>query len=110
MDATIPTVVSATYDKWCITSFAAVGDGCVGLNDSALQPVALTIQMQKYRVRPDGLSERSPSPTDTRLLTIGDLYASLGANPTDPVWQQIGAAMASLTAAVAAYAAARGEL
>ena len=104
INATESTVLDATYDKWAISEFRTYGDALSGYGESAVQPVRVFVRMIKYRVRDDGIPERSPILSDSRSFDIPDLYAAL---ESDPLLAQ---AMQSLTTAVAAHASQLGVL
>jgi hypothetical protein len=125
MPASSPTSVQAIYDRWTIVEFRTLGDGCVDLGQARPiryadydqetgdpigdpiehdPPIRVVVRLVKYRVRPDGASERSPHPGDVRQIQIDDLYAEAA---TD---QGLAEALGALTAAVAGRAAAQGAL
>lgn len=104
LESTEPTTLIATYDRWAIASLNQIGDGCADAGQASAAPVALTVTLVKYRVRDDGISERSPLPSDRRALSVSDLYA-LAATDAD-----VAAALAALIAAVAKIATMQGVL
>jgi hypothetical protein len=88
--ATQPTVLEGTYDLWAIAGLTVSG--------------ALNATLTKYRVRPDGIAERSPHPADTIALGHPDLQALAAERP------DVAAAVDALTDALMAYAAEQGKL
>lgn len=104
IDATSPTVVQATFDKWAIAELRQTGDGLAAFGDPSAPPIVLYARLVKYRVRDDGVSERSPFPADSRDVTIPDLY-DLAAKDID-----VASALAELVSVVAKVAGQKGLL
>lgn len=102
--ATTPTAVSATFDQWAICSIAQAGDGLATFGAAAAGTVSMTVKLVKYRVRPDGVAERSPLPSDIATVTILDLYAKAASDQT------VATGLAAFTAAVVEQGKALGVL
>lgn len=105
ISATNPSSVSATYNLWAISMFQVQGDGLVRIGQTdAPPPVAATATLVKYRIREDGLAERSPLVSDRLDLSIPDLYALAATDST------IGAALTSIVTGVTHFASGQGLL
>jgi hypothetical protein len=102
--ATQPTILEGTYDLWAIAGLTVSGHGLAPDGGSAPAPIALNATLTKYRVRPDGIAERSPHPADTIALGHPDLQALATDRP------DVATAVAALTDALMAYAAEQGKL
>lgn len=107
IDATDPTVVSATYNLWAVASLQIAGDGCVAFGQTDVQPVSVSATLVKARVLSDGKTwERSPLPSDIVRLQIPDAYAFIATGT--PQAQAIEAALQAVETAVNAYGAQQG--
>lgn len=104
IDATSPTTIQASFDKWAIAEFKQTGDGLAAFGDPSAPPIVLYARLVKYRVRDDGVSERSPFPADTRDVTIPDLYDLASKDP------DAAAALQALVGMVAKVAGQKGLL
>jgi hypothetical protein len=102
--ATKPTRIDATYDLWAIAGLTVSGHGLAPYEGLTPAPIAFNATLTKYRIRPDGIAERSPHPADTIAVGHPDLMA-LGADRPD-----VAAAVAALTDALMTYAAEQGKL
>lgn len=103
IDATEPTVISASYDKWAF-SFYTSGFPCAAPGGSVADTVSAHATLVKFRIRDDGVYERSPLPADIREVHIEDIYATAATKPS------VAAALAALLVAVAEIAADQGAL
>jgi hypothetical protein len=104
LEATDPGTLSATYDLWAFT-FATYGLGLALPGEPApADTINARADLVKYRVRPDGVAEMSPLPSDRATITVPDLYALAATNAT------VAAAMAALIAAVGEIATMQGKL
>lgn len=104
IEATTPTAVSATFDAWAICSIVQSGDGLAPFGASAAGVVSMTVKLVKYRVRPDGVAERSPLPGDIATVTIPDLYVKAASDQT------VATGLSAFTAAVVEVGKAQGVL
>lgn len=77
-----PTTVTAVYDRWTVMEFRQVGDGLADVGSSTIAPVRIAATIVKWRLREDGVAERSPLPSDRRDVTLDDLYAAAASDPT----------------------------
>lgn len=102
IEATEPTVISATYDKWAF-SFHTVGFPLADPGGDVVGKVGCTATLVKYRTREDGIDERSPLQSDVRMIHIPDVYAEMQATPS------IASAFAALMTAVTEVAEAQGK-
>lgn len=80
IEASEPTVISATYDKWAF-EFSTCGFPCAAPGSSVVETVSCHIRMLKFRVREDGIFERSPLESDSQEIHIVDLYALAAEKP-----------------------------
>ena len=78
--ATAPTNLEAVYDRWTISGISQAGDGCADVGKSNAGKIRLTVTLVKFRLRPDGVSERSPLHGDTITVVVDDLYAEMASN------------------------------
>jgi hypothetical protein len=103
--ATTPTILDATFPYWSF-QIQSIGDGLLpfGAPLGSQPPIQFVAVGTKFRVRSDGVQERSPLASDTVTMTIPDLYAEAAIDPT------IAAALGAMLAAVQAYGAAQGVL
>lgn len=116
IEATAPTTVSATYDRWVIAGLTIVGDGCVafgqepnpGENAPTPQSVGITAKMVKARVLESGLWERSPLPRDEVDLSIPDVYAFIATGT--PTSQAVATAIGAVLQALGVVGQERGAL
>ncbi len=95
IEATTPTVLdAATFGLWAVASLRIEGDGLADFGGSVPQPVRVQATLVKYRLRGDGVPERSPFPGDILTLALADLYAAAAADPA------LAAAIPAILAAV----------
>lgn len=104
IEATTPTVLSATYDKWAV-QFRTNGFPSARVGAATPDTVSCTVVMQRSRIRDDGVWEASPLPGDLVEFTVPDLYALAAAKP-----ETVGVALQSMLVAIAGEAAERGVL
>ena len=97
IDASEPTVISATYDKWAF-EFSTRGFGVDG------SPVMCFASLAKYRIRDDGTGELSPLDSDRVSVAVPDLFALMA---TDA---DVASAFAGLVVAVQKIAQAQGKI
>lgn len=97
IDATQPTTIAATYDKWAF-EFSTRGFGVDG------GPITCVANLAKYRVLEDGTGELSPLIGDRISVSVPDLYALMA---TDA---DVASAFASLVVAVEKIAQSQGAI
>lgn len=103
IEATEPTVIAATYDKWAF-SFHTTGFPCAAPGGMTPDTVACHVTMLKFRLREDGVPERSPLPSDMREIHVDDLYALAAIKPS------VATALTAMLDAIAEVAADEGKL
>lgn len=103
--ASMPTTLSGEFSNWAF-EFRTIGDGLLpyGSPRGGQPPIAAVAKLTKFRVRDDGVSERSPSPEDSITVAIADLYAEAATNPV------VASALTSMIEAVSSIAVSQGKL
>lgn len=106
IEATSPSVLNQTYDKWAF-EFHTYEDGCVDYAEPGPSvPIRAHALMVKARIREDGTWERSPLPSDRVTVIVDDLGAAIASDPSGPMATAYGA----LVAAVQSFAESQGKL
>lgn len=103
IEATAPTILEATYDKWAV-QFRTNGFPSARIGETTARPVSCTIVMQRSRIRPDGVWEASPLPADLVEFTVPDLYALVAEDAA------AANALQAMIGVIATQAASRGIL
>lgn len=109
INATTPTTINETYDRWAISGLQLIGDGCAAFGQATPGPVSIQAALVKARVRTDGVTwERGNAPEDTVRLSIPDLYGYVATNTTTA--QSVAAAIGAIVAALEAFGTDEGVL
>ena len=103
IEATTPTEITATYPYWAF-SFHTSGFPCAPPGGDTPDVVSCHVTMVKFRVREDGVPERSPLPSDVREIHVADLYALAAQKPS------VATALNSMLTAIAEVAGDEGKL
>lgn len=103
IEASEPTVISASYPYWAV-SFHTSGFPVADPGGDTVGVVSCSVTMVKFRIRDDGIPERSPLQSDVVTFYVPDLYALAALKPGAAT------ALTAMLAAIAEEAADRGVL
>lgn len=101
--ATEPTVISASYPFWAF-SFYTSGFPIANPGEDTVGVVSCSVTMVKFRVRDDGIPERSPLQSDVVTFHVPDLYSLAAEKPS------VATALTAMLTAIAGEAEAEGVL